>query len=188
MKRRRYLATSVAIAGLTAGCASVRGETPLAAEEAVDRTSAALRFAEDGKDVLKVQLQKLFTDDERREYYPFRISTWQREGVRLSSLRLAFRSPPHSSGFSPAGIHLSEDGHAGAATLTRDGDDPSTTILDVPDVGDIGRGSVVVRLLLSDDRTRDPQELWVRVEAALSTDGIVGPRYSASGDLTVEFP
>lgn len=191
MLRRYYLALSAGIAGATAGCASVRGGTSLVSDEEIDDASALLRFRksdEEGKDVLKVHVQKQFTGKEEKKYYPFRVSTWQRGDVKLSSLRLKFRSPPHASGFSPAGIHLREDGHAEKATLYRDDDDPSTTVLELPDIGDIGHGSVIVRLLLSGDHTQDPQELWIRVEADLSTDSIKETDYSATGDTTVEFP
>lgn len=188
MERRHYLALGTTLVGATAGCTFARDEVRLAADDEHDDSSALLRFSEDGEEVLTVTLQKQFTGDDRREYYPFRISTWQRDGLGLASLRLEFRSPPHASGFSPAGIHLREDGHADRATLARDGDDPSTTVLDMPDVADIGHGSVVVRLLLSADRTRDPQELWTRVEATLSADGVVGAAYRATGDVTVAFP
>ena len=192
MLRRQYLALSAAIVGTTAGCSSVRGERSLVSDEEIDDTSALLLFREsrtDGNDVLNVHLQKQFTDAEPREYYPFWIAaTRQREDVRVSSLRLTFRSPPRVSGFSPAGIHLREDGHAEKATLYQHGDNPSTTVLDLPDIDDIGRGSVVANLLLTGDQTQDPQELWMRVEAILSTDSVTEPDYSATGDITVEFP
>ena len=147
-----------------------------------------INFEEDGEDVLKVQLLKQFSGDDRLEYYPFLVASWQRDGVRLDALRLKFRSPPITGGFSPAGISLREDAHAHKATLSRHGDDPSTTILELPDTSDIGHGSVSVRLLLAGDRSQDPQELWIRAEGALSSDEILGGDYRASGEFTVEVP
>ncbi|SDC39417.1 hypothetical protein [Natrinema hispanicum] len=189
MIRRNYLAASGLLTVGIAGCTRVRGETQLTADDVVaDDSSATLPFETDGEDVLSIQLQKQFLDGEKREYYPFYVSSWQRDGVRLDSLRLEFRSPPYTSGFSPAGISLQADAHAHKATLSRDEDDPSTTILNVLETTDIGHGSVVVQLLLSADHTQDPQKLWIGAEATLSSDSLLGADYRATGDVTVEFP
>lgn len=187
---RRTLLTAVIGCGVgtVAGCTSVGGKTPLAHEEQSDEAGALLRFSENDDDVMTLQLQEQYLDEREREYYPFRISTWQPDGVRLSSLRLEFRSPPRSSGFSPAGIHLREEDHAGYVELHRDSDDPSTTVLEMPDVADIGHGSVSVHILLSGDDARDQQELWMGVEAGLSSEGLVGTEYSANGETTLEVP
>ncbi|ELZ17098.1 hypothetical protein C476_16215 [Natrinema limicola JCM 13563] len=153
-----------------------------------DDGSVILPFSENGEDVFRIQFQKQFIDDEKREYYPFFVASWQPAGIRLDSLRLEFRSPPYTAGFSPAGISLREDAHAYKATLSQDGDDPSTTILDMPDTTDIGRGSVRANLLLAGAHEQNPQELWIGTEATLSDDGFWRTEYSATGDFTVEFP
>lgn len=189
MRRRHYLAASAVVAGSLAGCAGVRGETPLIAEEPIkDGSSAVLPFTADGEDVFKVQLQKQVTNGDERTYFPFFIASWQRDEVMIDSLRLTFRSPPMTSGFTPAGIALREGGHADRATLSRDGEDPSVTIVDLPDTADIGGGSVRVDLLLERDAGQDPQELRIGSTAALSSDGLFGTDYHASGEMTVEFP
>ncbi len=189
MNRRRYLATSGLMTIPLAGCTTVGGETPLTADDVIeDDGSVILPFSENGENVLRVQFQKQFTDDGKREYYPFFIASWQPDGIRLDSLRLKFRSPPYTAGFSPAGISLREEAHAYKATLSQDGDDPSTTILDMADTTDIGRGSVRMDLLLAVDHEQDPQELWIGTEATLSDDGFWGTDYSATGNFTVEFP
>jgi len=187
MNRRQYLAASGLVA--TAGCTTVGSETQLTPEDVIEHgSSVVFPFTDDGEDVLRFQLDKQFTGDEARVYYPFFISTLQPAGDRIDSLHLEFRSPPHTDGFSPAGISLREDAHAHKATLSRDGDDPSTTILDLSDTTDIGRASVRVDLLLEDDPERSPQDLWMGVEATLSSDGLLAGGYTATGDLTVEFP
>ena len=185
MNRRQYLSATVAV--VTAGCTGMSSETHLTPGDASEHgSSAVLPFSDGDDDVLRIQFDKQFTGDEKRDYYPFFISTLQPNGDRIDSLRLEFRSPPHTSGFSPAGIALREDAHAHKATLSQDGDDPSRTVLDLPDTTDIGRGSVKVNLLLEGDR--EPQQLWIRAEATLSSDGLLGSNYSATGELTVAFP
>lgn len=189
MKRRQYLAASGLVAVSTAGCTAVRGEIQLRPDDVIEHgRSVVLPFSDDGEDVLRFQLDKQFTDDGRRDYYPFFISTLQPAGDQIDSLRLKFRSPPHTGGFSPAGISLREADHAHKATLSRDEDNPSTTILDLPETTDIGQASVKVNLLLEGDHEQNPQELWMRVDAELSSNSLLGTDYSATEDLTVEFP
>lgn len=190
MNRRQYLTASGLLAVSTAGCtAAVGGETHLTPEDVIKHEgSVVLPFSDDGEDVLRIQLDKQFSGDETREYYPFFISTLQPAGDQIDSLRFQFRSPPHTGGFSPAGIALREDAHAHKATLSQDGDNPSTSIVDLPDIGDIGRASVRVNLLLEHNSEQASQELWIKVEASLSSDSLLGTDYSATGDLTVEFP
>lgn len=193
MNRREYLAAGTVLTGALAGCASVSRERPLQGEKTIDesrRGSATLRFTDDNEDedLFRVHVQKRYGSEERRIYYPFRVSTWQPDGYRLTSLGLQFRSPPYPTGFSPAGIALQEDGHADKAILSRKNDDPSTTVLDFPDVSAIGRGSVVVNILLTADEGQDPQELWSRMEATLSAEGVFGRQYSARGETTLEVP
>lgn len=189
MNRRRYLAAAGLMAVPLAGCTTVSGETRLTADEVIeDGRSVVLPFSEDGEDVLRIQVRKQFTDDKTRGYYGFYVTSWQPDGVRLDSLQLKFRSPPYTAGFSPAGIALREDAHAHKATLSQDGDDPSTTVLDMPDTTDIGYGSVRANLLLAIDHEQDPQELWIGTEATLSDDSFWSGNYIATGDVTVEFP
>ena len=189
MIRRDYLTASGLLTVGVAGCTGVKGKTQLTPEDVVtDSSSSILTFSKGGEHVLNIQFQKQFHNDEKPEYYPFYISSWQRDGVRLDSLRLEFRSPPYTGGYSPAGISLREDAHAHKATLSRDGDDPSTTILDLSDTTDIGHGSVVVDLLLSADHAQNPQELWIGTEATLSSDSFLEADYRATGDFTVKFP
>jgi len=188
MNRRQYLAASGLMAVPLAGCTSVGGETRLTADDVIeDDGGVVLPFSENGEDLFRIQFQKQFTDDEKREYYPFFVTSWQPDGIRLDSLRLKFRSPPSTAGFSPAGISLREGDHAYKATLSQDGDNPSTTILDMPDTTGIGHGSVKTDFLLAGDHEQNPQELWIGTEAALSDDGFWRTNYSATGDFTVGF-
>lgn len=189
MHRRSYLVASGVVVASTAGCTAINRETHLTADEIVEHgTSIVLPFSDDGEEKLRLQFDKQFTGDENRDYYPFFISTLQPDGQQIDSLRLKFRSPPHSSGFSPAGIALREDGHADMATLFQDGNDPSTTVIDLPDTADVGQGSAVINLLFEGNHDEAPQRLWIQVQAVLSSDSRLGTEYSATGDLTVAFP
>ncbi len=189
MNRRKYLVVSGLVAASTGGCTAVNRETHLTAGKIIEHgKSAVLPFRDDGEDILRLQIDKQYTGDEKRDYYPFFISTLQPDGHQLDSLRLKFRSPPHSSGFSPAGIALREDGDANKATLSQDGDDPSTTVIDLPDTTDIGQASVVIHLLFAGHHAESPQQLWMNAEAELSSDSLLGTDYSATGDFTLEFP
>ena len=187
MQRRTYLALSAGVAGAAAGCMSASGETSLLPNEDIDDSGGTLRFSEDGEDVFTVRLQHQFTDPDEHEYYPFRVSTWQADDLTLDSWRLQFRSPPQASAYSRAGIYLREDAHAHLATLSQDGEDPSITVLDLPETSSIGEGTVTVRLLLAADPSQDPHELWMHVEAVLEGNGLLDGSYTADGHITIPF-
>ncbi len=96
--------------------------------------------------------------------------------------------PPHSGGFSPAGISLNEDDHAHLADIRRTSEDPSTTVIELSDLGDdYGDGTVGLRILAADD-DRQPQDLWMRVESTLEPDGPSGEEYFARGETTLALP
>ena len=190
MDRRKYLG---ALAGGTAvglsGCTALGSETALTVSEEKDRNGTDLLFSDGDGNVLGVVFRHFQNDDARR-HYPIQIrATSQRSGIRISSVRYSFRSPPHSGGFSPAGISLNEDGHAHLADLRRKSDDPSTTVIELSDFEDAyGNGTLVLEILVADEAARQPQDLWVRVESTLESDGFSGEQYTARGETTLTLP
>jgi hypothetical protein len=191
MDRRKYLG---ALAGGTAvglaGCTALGGETALTVSEEKDRHGTDLLFSDGDGDVLGVVFQHHFRNDDARRHYPIQIrATSQRSGIRISSVRYSFRSPPRSGGFSPAGISLNEDGHAHLADLRRKSDDPSTTVIELSDFEDAyGNGTLVLEILAAGEAARQPQDLWVRVESILESDGFSGEQYTARGVTTLTLP
>jgi len=190
MDRRKYLGSLAggAAVGL-AGCTALGSETALTVSEEKDRNGTDLLFSDGDGNVLGVVFRHFQSDDARR-HYPIQIrATSQRSGIRISSLRYSFRSPPHSGGFSPAGISLNEDGHAHLADLRRKSDDPSTTVIELSDFEDAyGNGTLVLEILAADEAARQPQDLWVRVESTLESDGFSGEQYTARGETTLTLP
>ena len=191
MDRRKYLGSLAggAAVGLT-GCTALGNETALTVSEEKDRHGTDLLFSDGDGDVLGVVFQRHFQNDGARRHYPIMIrATSQRSGIRISSLRFSFRSPPHSGGFSPAGISLNEDGHAHLADLRRKSDDPSTTVIELSNFEDAyGNGTLVLEILAADEAARQPQDLWVRVESTLESDGFSGEQYTARGETTLTLP
>ena len=187
MDRRKYLGSLAggAAVGL-AGCTALGSGTALTVSEEKDRNGTDLLFSDGDGNVLGVVFRHFQNDDTRR-HYPIQIrATSQRSGIRISSVRYSFRSPPHSGGFSPAGISLNEDGHAHLADLRRKSDDPSTTVIELSDFKDAyGNGTLVLEILAADEAARQPQDLWVRVESALESDGFSGEQYTARGETTL---
>ena len=190
MNRRKYLGSLAggAAVGL-AGCTALGSETALTVSEEKDRNGTDLLFSDGDGNVLGVVFRHFQNDDARR-HYPIQIrATSQRSGIRISSLRYSFRSPPHSGGFSPAGISLNEDGHAHLADLRRKSDDPSTTVIELSDFKDAyGNGTLELEILAADEADRQPQDLWVRVESTLESDGFSGEQYTARGETTLTLP
>ena len=188
MNRRKYLGSLAggAAVGL-AGCTALGSETALTVSEQKDRHGTDLLFSDGDGDVLGVVFQHHFQNDDARRHYPIQIrATSQRSGIRISSVRYSFRSPPRSGGFSPAGVSLNEDGHAHLADLRRKSDDPSTTVIELSDFEDAyGNGTLVLEILAADEAARQPQDLWVRVESTLESDGLSGEQYTAGGETTL---
>ena len=107
MDRRTYLGSLAGGAAIgLAGCTVLGSETALTMSEETNSHGTDLLFS-DGDVVLAVGFQRRFQNDDARRHYPIQITaTSQRTGIRISSLRYSFRSPPHSGGFTPAGISL----------------------------------------------------------------------------------
>jgi hypothetical protein len=187
MDRRTYLGSLAggATIGL-AGCTALGSETALTVSEETNSHGTDLLFSDDDV-VLAVGFQRHFQNDDARRHYPIQITaTSQRSGVRISSLRYSFRSPPHSGGFTPAGISLNEDGHAHLADIRRKSDDPSTTVIELSNFEDAyGDGTLELEILAADDADRQSQDLWVRVESTLESDGFSGEQYTARGETTL---
>jgi hypothetical protein len=187
MDRRTYLGALAGGAAIgLAGCTALGGETALTVSEEKNGHGTDLLFSDDDV-VLAVGFQRHFQNDDARRHYPIQITaTSQRSGIRISSLRYSFRSPPHSGGFTPAGISLNEDGHAHLADLRRKSDDPSTTVIELSDFEDAyGDGTLELEILAADDADRQSQDLWVRVESTLESDGFSGEQYTARGETTL---
>ena len=186
MDRRTYLGALAGGAAIgLAGCTALGSETALTMSEETNSHGTDLLFS-DGDVVLAVGFQRRFQNDDARRHYPIQLTaTSQRSGIRISSLRYSFRSPPHSGGFTPAGISLNEDGHAHLADIRRKSDDPSTTVIELSDFEDAyGSGTLELEILAADDADRQSQDLWVRVESTLESEGFSGDQYTASGETT----
>ena len=58
-------------------------EAHLTVDEMVEHgTSTVLPFRDDGEDKFRLQIDKQFTGDENRDYYPFFISTLHQMDIR----------------------------------------------------------------------------------------------------------
>ena len=187
MDRRTYLGALAGGAAIgLAGCSALGSETALTVSEETNSHGTDLLFS-DGDVVLAVGFQRHFQNDDARRHYPIQLTaTSQRSGIRISSLRYSFRSPPHSGGFTRAGISLNEDGHAHLADIRRTSDDPSTTVIELSNFEDAyGDGTLELEILAADDADRQQQDLWVRVESTLESDGFSGEQYTARGETTL---
>ena len=187
MKRRQWLAVSGVLAGSVAGCTGLGRTVELTPEEPPE-DSTNLGFYDANEERFRLQVIQQGPDDPEAAFYRFFMATWQPDGTRVDSLTLRFRSPPTSSGYNPAGISLNEGAHADRATIYQEDEDPSTTVIELADTTDIGRGSVRVDCVLEGDREDGPQQLWIGTEATCSADGLLETTYRASGALTVTFP
>ncbi|PSP67043.1 hypothetical protein BRC85_08155 [Halobacteriales archaeon QS_1_69_70] len=81
---------------------------------------------------------------------------------------------------------MNEDGHAHLADIRRTSDDPSTTVIELSDFEDAyGDGTLELEILAADDADSQSQDLWVRVESTLESDGFSAEQYTARGETTL---
>lgn len=187
MRRRAVLAATGAAVGSLAGCTAVTGERRLSGDDEVDDRTAVIHFSEDGETLFRLQIVKQFPGEEARTYYPFSVTTWQEDGLRLDSLTLEFRPAPNSGSTAP-GIHLREDAHADRVSMSQTDAVPPSTVLELADTSEIGDGSVRVNLLAAADERDGSHGVSVRTAAELSSTGLLGPDYTADDQLWLRFP
>ncbi|MFB6136475.1 MAG: hypothetical protein ABEJ04_06915 [Halobacteriaceae archaeon] len=189
MDRRRFLAASGAAAtGALAGCAGPFGTVTLDGETVVEDDETYLEFRHEGERV--ADFGALY----REEYAPddlplgFRTTVWHREGTHLDAIDQRLRSPPHSPTGVPAQVYLATPEARPFPEMHYHLGDDRHTVVEVPEVGGVGRGTLTFEYLL-DPRSDPPDPLTVGVEASFHlSGGTLSPDYVCRGEFTFEVP
>lgn len=194
MNRRGFLAAVGSVGAVaTAGCSSV-GSTTLTnpEEERTDDGDVNLDFrAESGEAVATLTVMP-----GRRRYpghagaeVPVKIAITHGDATKIESVRLDLRAPPTATGAgAPAEVAFTTPfakPHPSIELYT-DPDDVST-ILEIPDTGEQGDGTMVFDFLLTGVRDATA-ELSVDATIALSEDGVLGQSYTLEGLSLVSLP
>lgn len=188
VSRRRLLAgTGTALSTALAGCSALPSRT-LADPEREERSrTTILNYYVDGDRVAEVAMTDLWRAEDAYGHwqFPFRTNVWHADGYTLESLRYVFR--PRGVDHPPEFYLQRPGGYPWEPIEFARGDDPHETILEVPDLGFQGRGSVAFELIAAVYED-EPFELAVDVAAALDADGITDRDYRIEGTLERTIP
>lgn len=166
-----------------AGCSAFSEETLTPTTETEER-ELHLLYHDDGNRVATVSLIDRWRGGSHERLFPLRLHLWKEEGLEADSLRYEFRmtgadDPPEfylkrlgGSRWGPVQFSHSEDGRS--------------TVLEMPDLGFQGSGSVTVDTLV-ENRDEDPLDLRVDIDATLS-GGRFSTDYELTGSATREIP
>ncbi|MFC4439885.1 MULTISPECIES: hypothetical protein [Natrialbaceae] len=183
--RRRLLASGgVGLAAALAGCGDLRTRTLAHSETIEEDGETHLVFGGDER-IAEVSFLDRWNTDGGRPPYGMRLHAWHAEDTHLERLRYELRPidverPPEFSLTRPGGGPWEPIEFAS-------GDDHETTILNAPELGTIGRGSVGFDLLV-EPWNDDAFDLRVDVEATIESGGVLGRTYEIEGHLVRALP
>lgn len=185
MRRRQFLhvAGAAATAPL-AGCASLPGRTTeLHSPTRTDEEDGAYwTFREDDDPTAPEGDDRLlnagirYGDPFESGLVPLRFHTWHRGDTHLESLRIALRFGRPAGGVPPDVYLDTFDSDPDPTIEFRDDVDRGATILDVLDLGPVGRGSLGLSFLVRPHGWL-PDELGVGIRGVLTVEGALSRRY-----------
>lgn len=186
MERRQFLqASGVAASAGLAGCSAFSTEhlTPTTEEE---EHTVHLQYGDGDEQIATLSLIDRWRDDSHERYYPIRVHLWKERDLDTESLRYEFRPNQPSQTAHPPTFYLERfSGPREPVQFSRNGDGDAT-VLEVPDLGFMGRGSVTVDLLVE---SRDEESFELRMDAEVTLDGgRLSTDYELAGTATTEIP
>ena len=185
MRRRQFLCTSGVAVGIgLAGCSAFSTETLTPSTEDGERT-VWLHY-DDDEHIATVSLHAEWRDDSHELHYPLQIHLWKENGLDAKSLRYEYRATDIGHADAPPTLYLERfSGPREPVEFSRN-DDGDVTVLAIPDLGSLGRGSVTTNLLV-ENRNDEPFELSVDIEVILD-GGRLSTDYELTGTAAVEIP
>ncbi|WIV66498.1 hypothetical protein [Natrialbaceae archaeon AArc-T1-2] len=190
VSRRRALAgVGTALAVSLAGCSALPSRTLDDPEREDQASSAILNYYVDDERVAEVAMTELWRTSHGDAYgdwqFPFRTNVWHGDDFTLESLRYVFR--PRGVDHPPEFYLQRPGGYPWEPIEFARGEDHEETILEVPDLGFQGRGSVAFELVAA-VYDEEPFELEIDVAATLGADGLTGRDYRIEGTLERTIP
>lgn len=186
MRRRTALqaGTSGLLASL-AGCTTLQAPTELhTPERTTESTETYWTFHADDERLTTVGIDYASALDTGR--VPLEFHTWHREDTHLDAFRLELRFGRRAGGVPPDVYLDTFDSNPDPTIEFFDDPDRGATILYVPDLGPVGRGSLNISFLV-DPAGWLPADLGVRIEQTLSVDRTLDPGYHTIVDDRIPF-
>lgn len=186
MRRRAALQAGVsgAFASL-AGCSVLRSPTALhSPKRTTEETETYWTFRVDDDRLTTVGIDYERARDNGR--VPLEFHTWHREDTHLEGFRVELTFGRKAGGV-PPDVYLDTFDSSPDPTMEFfDDQDRGATILDVQDLGPVGRGSLVVSFLV-DPSGWLPTELGIHIEQTLSVERTLDPGYRTIVDDRIPF-
>lgn len=184
MRRRRslHVASAVGCSAL-AGCSIPGQTTDLRNPERTDAERGAdWTFHDGGERLLSIALE--YASPLESGLVPLTFHTWHRDDTHLGRFRvkLQFRQ---RAGEVPPDVYLDAFDSSPDPKLDFH-DDDGTTVLDVPDLGSVGRGSIGVNFLVRPHGWL-PNEIGVGIREVLTESGPLGGKYAAEVNDRMSF-
>lgn len=183
--RRRLLgATGAAAATTLTGCSVLPARTLDDPEREVESRSAVLDYHDDGERIAEVAVIDKWGNADRWRY-PLRTLIWHAEDTTLERLEYTFR--PVGTGRAPEFYLQRPGGHPWEPIRFSRTEGGNGAVLSIPDLGIQGRGSVTLEFIVR-VHDEEPLDLRVDVDAALSSDGLLGRDYRIEGSIERTLP
>ncbi|WP_338729302.1 hypothetical protein [Haladaptatus sp. DJG-WS-42] len=185
MNRRHLLATVAGASALPlAGCL---GSNDLDWKRLPNEDGAALTFFDNGERTATVSATERHFDPENGRFGLW-LNIWHREGTHLDSFRYEILAPSTPNG--PRVVVSLDRPEASPwpeMTFGR-GAQAERTIIDVPEVGPVGRGSLGIELRLQADRMPEALPVRIRTQFSLSHENRLFKTSTGEGFLELELP
>ena len=185
MRRRQFLQAASVASVAFAGCSVPGRTTELQSPERTDEGDEVYwTFHEGGDSLLNAGFEFGYPLDSG--LVPLEFHTWHRKGTHLERFRVELRFGRQAGEVSPDVYLDTFDGNPDPRIDFHDDPDTGTTVLDVPDLGPVGVGSVGLNLLVRPHGWL-PEEIGVGIREVVTGVGLLGRRYVAEVDDRIPF-
>lgn len=195
MNRRRLLASTASAAAVAtvAGCLTaspgpLRSTSFGAPDERVeaDGREKHLVFSQNGERQAVVTIQQPERVATPSDPVSIRFFIWHRAGLRTDRIRTKLRAPADPSVDVPAKVYLQTPDGGPWPPFTVRTVDNQWTELAVEGLGDLGRGSLEIGLILQPTPGKTLERFTMSFDVAFATAGLVPREYRATGTASFD--
>lgn len=183
-RRRLLAATGAAATTSLAGCSVLPTRTLDDPQREADDRATHLVYSVDDDRMAEVSIRERW-GSRHRWRYPLRTLVWHREDTTLERLEYTFR--PLGPRRAPEFYLQRPGGNPWEPIRFARAEDGDGTVLEIPDLGAMGEGTVGLELIV-EVHDEEPLDLRIDVEAALSSDGLLGRDYRIEGSVERTIP
>ena len=190
MKRRTLLGSVAGLgAGMLAGCAGLQDTRTLSHPEiSRDDGEVVMAFGEPGDHVARSTIMYDGNPPGSTMVASLKLRMWHREGTTVDTLQVRLRdSVPGPE--PPPSVFLAVPENTGLPEVNLyTTTDASARVIEIPDLGDLGRGTFGLDFFVVPYSDRRPVPVRLSMDARLTEEGVFGGEYSLEGTTDIEIP